>query len=109
MSISTFLVPNFSLVEVILVLGPICHKKKKLTPSPTTFTLGGYFGPLPSFHQTCNLSWRVRDELLITVGMSCKIEKKKESGAKKPGQVNNLYYWFVHLKVNCCYKTASIG
>ena len=27
----------------------------------------------------------------------------------KPGHVNKLYYWFVHLKVNCCYKTALIG
>ncbi len=31
----------------------------------------------------------------------------------KPGlvlkHVNKLDYWFVHLKVNCCYKTALIG
>ncbi len=27
----------------------------------------------------------------------------------KPGHVNNVCYWFVNLKVSCCYKTALIG
>ncbi len=27
----------------------------------------------------------------------------------KPGHVNNLCYWFVNLKVNCCYKPTFIG
>ncbi len=37
------------------------------------------------------------------------ITHQLKQAVSKPGHVNNLYYWFVHLKVNCCYKIALIG
>ena len=32
-----------------------------------------------------------------------------KQAVSKPGHVNKLYYWFVNLKVNSCYKTALFG
>ena len=32
-----------------------------------------------------------------------------KQAVSKPGHVNNFCYWFVNLKVSCCYKTALIG
>ena len=32
-----------------------------------------------------------------------------KQAVSKPGHVNNVCYWFVNLKVSCCYKTALIG
>ncbi len=32
-----------------------------------------------------------------------------KQAVSKPGHVNNVCYWFVNLRVSCCYKTALIG
>ena len=34
---------------------------------------------------------------------------QSKEAVSKPGHVNNLCYWIVNLKVNCCYKTTLIG
>ncbi len=37
------------------------------------------------------------------------ITNQLKQAVSKPGHVNKLCYWFVNLKVSCCYKPALIG
>ncbi len=37
------------------------------------------------------------------------LRNQLKQAVSKTGHVNNLCYWFVNLKVSCCYKPALIG